>query len=60
MPATKHIQHAPPTKTKCDYLYGSIKNGHMCKDLTKSGEPQRYSWERMCILDESDYVIIHS
>ena len=22
-----------------------LKNGHICKNLTKNGEPQRYSWE---------------
>ena len=37
----KHIQHAPPTKTECDYLNGWIKNGHIRKDLTQNGEPQR-------------------
>ena len=26
MPAAKHTQHAPTTKTECDYLYGWIKN----------------------------------
>ena len=25
MPATKHTQHAPSTKTECDYFYGWIK-----------------------------------
>ena len=35
----KHTQHAPSTKTECDYL-----NGHICKDLTPNGEPQRYRW----------------
>ena len=32
------------TKTECDYLYGWIKNSHIRKNLTKSGEPQRSSW----------------
>ena len=30
-------------------FYGWIrkkKKGHICKNLTKNGEPQRYSWER--------------
>ena len=40
----KHIQQAPFTKMECDYLYGWIKNSHIRKNLTKSGEPQRYSW----------------
>ena len=42
----KHTQHAPSTKTECDYLNDWIKkkkkkNGHICKNLTKSDEPQR-------------------
>ena len=28
------------TKAKCDYLYGSIKNDHIRKNLTKNGEPR--------------------
>ena len=36
----KHTQHAPSTKTKCDYLCG-----HVHKNLTPIGEPQRDSWE---------------
>ena len=32
------------TKTECDYLNGWIKNGHIRKNLTQNGEPQRYSW----------------
>ena len=35
----------PSTKTVCDYLCGWIRNGHIHKNLTKNGEPQRYSWE---------------
>ena len=36
MPATKkHTQHAPSTKTECDYLNGWIKNGHIRKNLTQ-------------------------
>ena len=26
-------------------LYGWIKNGHKVKNLTKNGEPLKYSWE---------------
>ena len=43
----KHTQYAPSTKTECDYLNGWIKkkNGHICKNLIKNGELQRYySW----------------
>ena len=29
---------------ECDYLSGWIKNGHIGKNLTENGEPQRYSW----------------
>ena len=29
---------------ECDYLNGWIKSGHICKNLTQNGEPQRYSW----------------
>ena len=39
----KHTQHAQLTKTKCDYLNGWLKNGHMRRNLTQNGEPQRYS-----------------
>ena len=36
-----------PVKMECDYLCGWIKkNGHIHKNLTKKGKPQRYSWER--------------
>ena len=33
----KHTQHAPSTKTECDYLNGWIKkkNGHIRKNLTQ-------------------------
>ena len=31
-----HTQHAPSTKTECDYLNGWIKkNGHIRKNLTQ-------------------------
>ena len=40
----KHAQHAPSTKTECDYLIGWIKNGHIRKNLTQNGEQQTYSW----------------
>ena len=34
------------TKTECGYLYGWIeKSGHMRKNLTQNGGPERYSWE---------------
>ena len=32
---------APFSKTECDYPYFWIKNGHIRKNLTKNGEPQR-------------------
>ena len=40
----KTCPHAPSTKMECDYLNGWIKNGHICKHLTQTGEPQRCSW----------------
>ena len=41
----KHTQHAPSTKTECDYLNGWIKKrSHTQKSHPRSGEPQRYSW----------------
>ena len=41
----KQTQHAPSTKTECDYANGCIrKKGHIHKNLTQNGEPQRYSW----------------
>ena len=40
----KHTQHAPSTKTECDYLNGWIKKTvTYAKISPKSGEPQRYS-----------------
>ena len=42
----KHIQYAPSMKMECDYLYGWNQNSHICKNLTKNGETQKYSWER--------------
>ena len=33
------------TETEYDYLCSWIKNGHIRKNLTQNGEPQRYSWE---------------
>ena len=42
----KYTQHAPTTKTKCDYFVVRLKNGHTRKSLTQNGEPQRQSWER--------------
>ena len=57
MPATKTHQHAPSTKTECDYLNGWIKKKKkqnnnnnnnktvlILKNLSQKGEPQRYSW----------------
>ena len=48
MPATrKRTQHAPFTKTECDYLYGWTKRqSRTQKNLTQNGESQRHSWER--------------
>ena len=39
-----NTQHAPSTKTECEYLNGWTKNGHIPKNLTKKGENQRSSW----------------
>ena len=40
----KHTQHAPSTKTECDYLNGWIKKTvTYAKISPESGEPQRYS-----------------
>ena len=44
MPATK-THPACTIHAECDYLKGSIKNGHIRKNLIQNGEPQRYSWE---------------
>ena len=42
----KHTQHAPFTKTECDYLNGWIKKrSYTQKCHPKKGEPQSYSWE---------------
>ena len=32
------------TKTECDNLNVWIKNGHILKNVTENGEPQRSSW----------------
>ena len=41
----KYTQHAPYTKTECDYLNGWIKKMvTYAKNLTQKVEPQRYSW----------------
>ena len=41
----RHTQHVPSMKTECDYLNGWIKKtGHTGKNLSQTGEPQRYSW----------------
>ena len=43
----KHTQHAPSTKTKCDYLNGWIKKwSHICKNLTKMVKPRDIAGER--------------
>ena len=43
----KHTQHAPSTKTECDYLNGWIKNGHIRKNLTqKVVNPRDIAGER--------------
>ena len=43
--SNKNIQHAPSTKTECDYLNGWIKKKvTYAKISPKSGEPQKYSW----------------
>ena len=43
IPATQHTQHAPSTKTECDYLSGWIKKQSHMQNLTQNGEPQIYS-----------------
>ena len=40
----KHTQHAPSTKTECDYLNSWIQKWSHTQNLTQNGEPQRYSW----------------
>ena len=40
----KHNQHAPYTKTECDYFNGWIKTSHIFKNLIQNDEPQIYSW----------------
>ena len=40
----KNTQHAPSTKTECDYLNGWIKKWSNTKNLTQNGEPQICSW----------------
>ena len=41
---TRALEYTPSTKTECDNLNGWIKDGHIRKNLTQNGEPQRYSW----------------
>ena len=41
----KHTQHAPSTKTECDYLNG-LETVTYAKISPQSGEPQRYNWGR--------------
>ena len=41
----KHTQHAPSTKTECDYLNGWTKKTVTYANISpESGEPKRYSW----------------
>ena len=40
----KYTQHAPFTKTECDYLNGWIKKRPHTQKSHQNGEPQRYSW----------------
>ena len=47
MPATKHTQHAPSTKTECDYLNGWIKKrSHTQKSHPKVVNPRDIAGER--------------
>ena len=41
-----NLTMAPSTKMECDYLNGWIRNSHIGKNLTQSGEPKGYSWGR--------------
>ena len=45
MPATKNTpsRHHPRRRNVTTLMVG-LKNGHIRKNLTQSGEPQRYSW----------------
>ena len=38
MPQQNQTEHAPSTKTECDYLYGLIINGQIRENLTQYGE----------------------
>ena len=40
---TQH-QHVHPRRRNVTTLMVGLKNGHIRKNLTQSGEPQRYSW----------------
>ena len=46
MPATKNTPstHHPRRRNVTTLMVGLKKNGHIRKNLTQSGEPQRYSW----------------
>ena len=35
-----------PQRQNVTISMAELKNGHICKNLTKNGEPQRHSWER--------------
>ena len=42
----KHTQHAPSTKTECDYLYYWIEKRSPTQKSHRKWWTQRYSWER--------------
>ena len=53
MPATKHTQHAPSTKTECDYIIAGLNSGHthtkfsptMVKPRDIAGNPEEKGLE---------------
>ena len=51
MPATKHTQHAPSTKTECDYFYGWIKKTYRGKSLWKKSDAREITDEDYHALD---------
>ena len=44
MPATKTLSVHHPRRQNVTTSMVGLKNEHICKNLTQSGEPQRYSW----------------
>ena len=56
----KHTQHAPSTKTKCDYLNFGLENGHRHKNLTRNGESQRDSWKAEEEEEDQDLQLLSS